>query len=133
MNGSLLRTLKGHSETVWSVAFSSDSQLLASGSADKTVKIWRTNDGSNVTTLYRHGDRVNSVVFNPNSQAQSSSPKEASAKGFIASASSDNTIIVWDLEQIMTLDPLMYGCNWVHDYLQTNIEATERDRANLCP
>ncbi|MEM8722698.1 MAG: AAA-like domain-containing protein [Cyanobacteria bacterium P01_G01_bin.39] len=142
-NGSLLRTLEGHSETVWSVTFSPDSQLLASGSADKTVKIWRTKDGSNQTTLYRHSDRVNSVAFSPNSQGQSlpqkesklrsSSRREAIAKEFIASASYDNTIIVWDLEQILTLDPLVYGCNWVRDYLQTNIEVAKSDRANLCP
>ncbi|MGB3652965.1 MAG: AAA-like domain-containing protein [Rivularia sp. (in: cyanobacteria)] len=123
MNGSLIRTLKGHSETVWSVAFSLDSQLLASGSADKTVKIWRTNDGSDVTTLYRHSDRVNSVAFSPNSQA-------------IASASSDSTIIVWDLQQIFTLDTLVYGCNWVRDYLQTNVEVEKGDAyggTDLCP
>lgn len=127
MNGLLLRTLKGHTESVWSVAFSADSQLIVSGSADKTVKIWRTNDGSDVTTLYRHSDRVNSVVFSPKGEA-------------IASASSDSTIIIWDLRQILTLDTLVYGCNWVRDYLQTNIEVEKGDvygglhqRTDLCP
>jgi WD40 repeat protein len=143
VNGLLLRTLKGHSGPIWSVAFSPDSQLIASGSVDKTVKLWRTKDGGDVTTLYRHSDKVNSVVFSPNSQAASdrvASPRVAIPKGFIASASSDSTIIIWDLQEVLKLDPLVYGCNWVHDYLQTNLEVEKGDaedglhqRANLCP
>ncbi|PVH90374.1 HET-domain-containing protein, partial [Periconia macrospinosa] len=35
-----LSTLEGHSDSVWSVAFSHDSARLASASNDKTVKIW---------------------------------------------------------------------------------------------
>ncbi|MDF5719430.1 MAG: hypothetical protein PUP91_02825 [Rhizonema sp. PD37] len=37
----LERTLTGHSDSVISVAISSDGKTLASGSGDKTIKIWR--------------------------------------------------------------------------------------------
>ncbi|MFH0882047.1 MAG: hypothetical protein V2A56_03600, partial [bacterium] len=42
----LWRTLTGHSDVVYSVAFSPDGTTLASGSGDHTIKLWRVNDGS---------------------------------------------------------------------------------------
>ncbi|WP_442867066.1 WD40 repeat domain-containing protein, partial [Anabaena sp. CS-542/02] len=38
--GKLSHTLTGHSDWVRSVGFSPDGQTLASGSYDKTIKIW---------------------------------------------------------------------------------------------
>jgi WD40 repeat protein len=40
------QTLEGHSNGVWSVAFSRDSKLLASASGDKTVKVWDAATGT---------------------------------------------------------------------------------------
>ncbi|EXL40785.1 hypothetical protein FOCG_16729 [Fusarium oxysporum f. sp. radicis-lycopersici 26381] len=46
-----LQTLEGHSDLVSLVAFSADSQRLASGSHDKTVKIWDAATGACLQTL----------------------------------------------------------------------------------
>jgi WD40 repeat protein len=45
---------------------SSDSTLLASGSADKNLKIWGLDFGECHRSLFAHGDSVMAVAFQPN-------------------------------------------------------------------
>ncbi|WP_375502414.1 hypothetical protein, partial [uncultured Nostoc sp.] len=73
--------LEGHADIVWGVAFSPDGQLLASGSQDRTVKIWRP-DGILLQTLKGHTDAVTCVTFSPDGQT-------------LASASLDKTVQIW--------------------------------------
>ncbi len=62
------RTLTGHEGTVWSVAFSPDSQLLATGGDDSSIKLWRVHDGSLVNTLTGGSEHVYAVAFSPDGQ-----------------------------------------------------------------
>ena len=48
-------TLRGHTEPVWSVAFSPDGKILASGGVDGKVKLWDVSTGKNVHAQRTHG------------------------------------------------------------------------------
>ena len=78
-----LETLTGHSNPVWSVAFSPNYECLASGSSDNTIKIWYTSDWSEIKTLTEHSDDVYCVAFSQNNK-------------WLASGSYDDTIKIWD-------------------------------------
>src|SRR4051794_7072462 len=54
---------KGHTASIASVAFSPDGKTLASGSWDKTVKLWNVESGQLIQSLDGHTDSVGSVAF----------------------------------------------------------------------
>ncbi len=68
----LKATLEGHTNHVWSVAFSPDGSTLASGSWDQTVRLWGVDTAQLLHTLTGHTGEVMSVAFSPDGQTLAS-------------------------------------------------------------
>src|SRR5262249_33590453 len=66
--GRIERTLEGHKGEVSALAFSPDGKWLASGSGDRTVRIWNVASGDCVQTLPGHKERIAEVAFAPDGQ-----------------------------------------------------------------
>ncbi|MCD4656879.1 MAG: WD40 repeat domain-containing protein [Planctomycetes bacterium] len=92
-----IRTLEGHNGSVWSVSFSPDGKIIASGSYDDTIKLWDVSSGKCVSTLEGHSGDVFSVNFSADGK-------------FIASASSESKkpgiINLWDVSDIAKVKKL---------------------------
>ena len=85
-----VNTLEGHFDWVNSIVFSPDGRRIASGSGDKTVRVWDVQTGECQHTLEGHFEMVWSVVFSPDGS-------------LVASGSSDGTVRVWDIASAMEL------------------------------
>jgi len=79
----VVRTLRGHSGSVTSVAFSPNGKYVLTGSGDKTAKLWDAATGAEVRTFTGHRDSVVSVVFSPDGK-------------YVLTGSYDNTAKLWD-------------------------------------
>lgn len=57
--------LKGHTHQILSVALSPDGHIIASGSMDKTIRLWDVHNRKLIATLEGHTDEILTVVFSP--------------------------------------------------------------------
>jgi WD40 repeat protein len=101
MTGEPLHVLKGHERNVWSIAFSPDGQLLASGSFDHTVKLWRTDTGTLARTLTGHKQAIVGVAYGPDGT-------------LIASGGDDSTARLWRAGDGALLHTLTGGSNHIY-------------------
>ncbi|GAX81553.1 hypothetical protein CEUSTIGMA_g8981.t1 [Chlamydomonas eustigma] len=80
-----LLVLKGHNDAIWDAVYSSDGRLIATGSADCTVRVWEAVSGHCLLTLKTlQGGRVGSISFSPDGR-------------YLAAACESQGVKVWDL------------------------------------
>lgn len=77
--------LKGHIGWIGAVAFAPNGEVLASGSADKSIRLWDRKTGKVRAILRGHEDYVCAVAFDPKGK-------------LLASGSYDHTAKLWDVK-----------------------------------
>jgi WD40 repeat protein len=97
----LHRKMTGHTGWIWSVACSPKDNIVASGSADNTVKLWDISMGICFLTLRGHTLDVYSVAFSSDGK-------------LLVSGSEDNTVKVWDTKTGECVHTLSGHTSWVH-------------------
>lgn len=86
-SGEILSTLSGHSKKVTSVKFVGDGELVVTGSADKTVRVWQSSENGNYDcrhVLKDHTAEVQAVTIH-------------ATNNYFVTASLDNTWCFYEL------------------------------------
>ncbi|MBI4610870.1 MAG: caspase family protein [Candidatus Rokubacteria bacterium] len=89
----------GHADVVYSLAFSRDGRYLASGSGDRTVKIWDVATGQQLRTLTGHANNVTYVAFSPDGRR-------------LTSKDAEDNVTLWEVttgRQLYTLSGLKHA------------------------
>ena len=87
--GTVTKTLQGHTADVAGIVFSPDGRHLASASLDMTIGLWKVADGQRVATLKGHASGVLCVAFSSDGKR-------------LSSGSIDTSILLWDVSQNAT-------------------------------
>ena len=88
------QTLAGHASWVRSVVIHPDGKTVASGSGDRTIKIWDLATGTVLQTLTANAGWVRALAVSPDGQT-------------LASCNNDRRVVLWDWETgdlLQTLD-----------------------------
>ncbi|KAF9777954.1 hypothetical protein IL306_004298 [Fusarium sp. DS 682] len=82
-----LRELEGHNDSVFSVSFTPDAQLVISGSKDKSIQLWDAATGKAQLLIMGHTDTVTEVAASPQA-------------GQFATASGDGKVRIWSYRPV---------------------------------
>lgn len=80
--GKEVRDLVESSDSVFAVAFSPDSKLVAAAGADRAIRIWEVETGKPVAVIEDHADWVLDIAFSPDGKRLASASRDKTAKVF---------------------------------------------------
>jgi GAF domain-containing protein len=100
------RTLVGHSNWVTAVAFSADGQRLATGSWDKSVKLWDVASGEKLSTIASKLGGVQALAFSHDGR-------------WLAVEDASYTVTIWNAEtgakiRVVSGDKPLWHKSWVY-------------------
>lgn len=119
-NGSLLRTIEGHSASINAVVITRCDTRIISASDDNTIKVWDIKTFSLVHTFIGHSKGVRALAIAPNGK-------------FLVSGGLDHTIRVWDLQTGEQLKQLYEPTGIVTDIAITNDSSKCISAAGIAP
>jgi WD40 repeat protein len=95
-DGGLLIEIRGHRNEVRSLCWSKNSEHIFSGSADHTVRKWRSADGEELAVLLGHTSGIISLCLSPD-------------ESHLVSASADCSVRIWNIKTHKQVgDPLWH-------------------------
>jgi WD40 repeat protein len=101
-----LHTLKGHTEPIWCLCELNNGNI-ASGSVDKTIKIWNTQNKSCIFTIKGHSQTVWCII-----------PLKS---GDFLSGSADGTVKIWNHEDKICKATFygLYNYGWPYNIIES--------------
>lgn len=90
VNASLVNTIRGHSGRISTITFSPDKKSIASGSVDKTIKLWQVSMAWEIRTFGgwfsgNHSKEITCLAFSPDGK-------------YLVSGSRDATLRLWQVK-----------------------------------
>jgi len=107
-NKKSIARMTGHQDLINDVKFSPDGRLIASGSFDKSIKLWDGKTGKYISSLRGHVQSVYQIAWSSDSR-------------LLCSGSADSTLKVWDAKAKKLLFDLpghadeVYAVDWSPD------------------
>lgn len=118
-----LLTLPGHTDPVYAVSYSPDGTFIATGSFDKTIKLWDTANGKELRTFAGakgHQSLILSIAFSPQGD-------------LLASGGADNSTKIWDVPALKPTTETVFGGKTIFSALSSDgkLHAIGNDEGKL--